>query len=237
VRFLLWVTIALTAACCGCLDDFDRFHVVPDGAANPDGPCGGLDQPCCGESETCQDFLSCQQTGGSQRCEPCLSSVAAGGGHSCAVTATGHLWCWGFNNDGQLGVATPSVSTVPVEVPGLTDVRSVTVGALHTCAIRRSGELFCWGSNQFGQLGGGPAAGGPNPVNVPNFNAFADASAGFSHTCAVTADHRTLCWGSNDTGQLGVDPSAYPMSPTPIAASIANGTTISAGVGHTCDRH
>ncbi|NTW61272.1 prepilin-type N-terminal cleavage/methylation domain-containing protein, partial [Candidatus Saccharibacteria bacterium] len=29
--------------------------------------------------------------------------VATGGNHSCAVTSSGQAYCWGFNNNGQLG--------------------------------------------------------------------------------------------------------------------------------------
>ena len=33
-----------------------------------------------------------------------VTAVAAGGAHTCAVTSTGGLWCWGSNFNGQLGI-------------------------------------------------------------------------------------------------------------------------------------
>jgi len=46
-----------------------------------------------------------------------VSQVSKGpdGGHACAVTVSGRLWCWGWNNLGQLGMAGGN-SNVPVEV-------------------------------------------------------------------------------------------------------------------------
>jgi alpha-tubulin suppressor-like RCC1 family protein len=42
-----------------------------------------------------------------------LKQVAAGGTHSCAVQQDGHLWCWGNNGKGQLGVANLDPSATP----------------------------------------------------------------------------------------------------------------------------
>ena len=45
-------------------------------------------------------------------------AVAAGDTHSLALTRNGTVWSWGRNNSGQLGVNSPTVSAVPVEVTG-----------------------------------------------------------------------------------------------------------------------
>jgi alpha-tubulin suppressor-like RCC1 family protein len=46
------------------------------------------------------------------------ASIAAGGFHTCAVTTTGRIDCWGWNNKGQLGNNSTTNSLVPVEVTG-----------------------------------------------------------------------------------------------------------------------
>jgi alpha-tubulin suppressor-like RCC1 family protein len=45
-------------------------------------------------------------------------SVSAGGGHSCAITPTGVVYCWGMNGGGQLGSGSTNESNVPLRVAG-----------------------------------------------------------------------------------------------------------------------
>ena len=45
-----------------------------------------------------------------------VEEIAAGGQHTCA-RAGGHLFCWGANDTGQVGAASPSSIHEPTEVP------------------------------------------------------------------------------------------------------------------------
>jgi alpha-tubulin suppressor-like RCC1 family protein len=44
--------------------------------------------------------------------------VACGDIHTCALMATGHAYCWGYNGDGELGDGTYTQRTSPVLVSG-----------------------------------------------------------------------------------------------------------------------
>jgi alpha-tubulin suppressor-like RCC1 family protein len=48
-----------------------------------------------------------------------VGSIAAGGRHTCAVTIEGDIWCWGRNEEGQLGAGRMANRGAPGYVRGL----------------------------------------------------------------------------------------------------------------------
>jgi alpha-tubulin suppressor-like RCC1 family protein len=83
-----------------------------------------------------------------------VRGIAAGASHSCALLATGGVYCTGTNSRGQLGTGSPSIEVLPVEVPGLSGVAVLVAGDEHTCAASATGEVFCWGADEYGQASG-----------------------------------------------------------------------------------
>jgi alpha-tubulin suppressor-like RCC1 family protein len=68
--------------------------------------------------------------------------------HGCAVDTSGAVWCFGLNNDGQLGVPPDNdryVSKPPVKVPGISRAALVVCASAMTCAVTVNDEIFCWG--------------------------------------------------------------------------------------------
>lgn len=92
-----------------------------------------------------------------------FESLSAGATHTCGITNTKRLYCWGDNRFGQLGDGTTTPRVVPVRVPG-DDFVSVSTGRVHTCALTASGQARCWGANDGGQLGDGTSENRPRPV-------------------------------------------------------------------------
>ena len=83
------------------------------------------------------------------------------GAHTCAILESGALRCWGFNGNGELGIAQPGLlgddehpdSVAPVALGPGVQARAVTAGAAHTCALLSNSTVRCWGFNGDGRLG------------------------------------------------------------------------------------
>ncbi|NDD85209.1 hypothetical protein EBZ38_13170 [bacterium] len=59
------------------------------------------------------------------------------------LAATGSLWMWGYNVDGQLGENTTTNRSSPVQtVTGGTNWKQVACGGSHTACIKTDGT--CW---------------------------------------------------------------------------------------------
>jgi len=173
-----------------------------------------------------------------------LASVSAGVLHSCGVTTTNQVYCWGWNRDGELGNNSTTDSRYPQHVLGGLSFAAATAGGGHSCGVTTTRVGYCWGFNLTGQLGDGSTASHATPLSVSSGSAsFAleSVEAGGAYTCALAADSTAYCWGWDGTGQLGAAASgscATSSGPTPCSrepvALAGKFTAISAGTLHTC---
>ena len=85
-----------------------------------------------------------------------VTAISVGNSHSCALTTTGAVRCWGLNSNGQIGDGTTITRLTSVPVSGLSSgVAAISAAGLHSCALTTAGGVRCWGFNGSGRLGDG----------------------------------------------------------------------------------
>ena len=165
-----------------------------------------------------------------QATNPAITNAVevATGTHTCARSSNGDLQCWGWNTQGQLGVAGDNlVHPMPAYLGS--QCLSIAAGLFHTCGVFAGGNVYCWGDNTFLQRG---------TTQMPG-KAFVTAGAktvvlGGYHSCLISSPTDELrCWGANTDGQLGDGTTSNRAAPTPITGSWQ---VVSAGTTHTCGK-
>ena len=140
-----------------------------------------------------------------------IVQISSGGEHTCALTKSGGVKCWGSGVSGQLGHASYQSIFSPVDVVAglgnqapLSGIVQVSSGGEHTCALTAFQTVVCWGDRVYGQLGNGVSnANSPVPVTVPLLSGIVQIAAGKDYTCALSHGGTVSCWGRGNSGQLG----------------------------------
>ncbi|MEP7096628.1 MAG: Ig-like domain repeat protein [Dokdonella sp.] len=164
------------------------------------------------------------------------TAITAGTNHSCAITASGGIKCWGDNSAGQLGDGFGTQRQTAVDVTGLgSGVAAVTAGGNHSCALTAAGGVKCWGANGSGELGDNSTTARSTPVAVNGLGSgIAALSAGSTHTCAVTTGGGVKCWGSNSSGELGDNSTTQRLTPVDVPGLTSGVAAVAAGGDHSC---
>ena len=173
-----------------------------------------------------------------------FTALTGGWLHTCGMTTTKHVYCWGWNRDGEVGDGSTADRPYAKQVSQSFTFTMVTTGGGHSCAVATGGAAYCWGLNLTGQIGDSSVISRSTPTAVTRGLSFAQVSNGGTFTCGITAtDSSAYCWGWNHDGELGSRPietcftpgGVEPCSRAPIP--VGGGLrflTISAGARHVC---
>ena len=161
------------------------------------------------------------------------SSVSCGSNHSLAITNSGRLYAWGYNNVGQLGDASLNSSSSPVLVSGPASTSWIAVSGYDsgsgTWALTSNNILWGWGSNTKGALG--LALGSSSPLQVGS-SSWSAVSIGVYHVTAITTSGVLHAWGYNNAGQLGDLSTIDKASPILVSGPAATSWAVVANGGY-----
>jgi alpha-tubulin suppressor-like RCC1 family protein len=154
-------------------------------------------------------------------------SVVAGDRHGVALDSNGNVWCWGYNDQGQLGDGTRNTTaaiTRPVKVIKNTDdqplsgIKAIAANFMFTLALDEDGYVWGWGVNWNGTLGDGSwtrrtkavkvkAQLGSDTGTLVDLSNIKSIQAGYYHALALDTSGQVWSWGYDHSGGLGTDTS------------------------------
>ena len=173
-----------------------------------------------------------------------IKQILAGGDHGCVVASDDKMYCWGLNNNGELGNNSSVNSSVPVAVnadgvlAGKT-IRQMSAGFSSTCAVDSEYNMYCWGYNDNGQLGNNSTNNSrvPARVYVPKENTTIAANAmklraQYAKKTAATCQAVAAGWQDVTNNSALAYSAAGPNNGTAIAAMANNPGLPPTSVGH-----
>jgi len=171
---------------------------------------------------------------------PTWLSVSAGEGHSLALTISGTIWSWGWNQNGQLGLNDyiSITTTRPAQIGSETDWSLIEAGWYTSFAIKNNRTLWAWGLNDLGQLGLGDTDFDrfvPEQVGIgSDWNSI---SGGGNHALAIKTNGTLWAWGggngvpNRNFGQLGLGDTIDRYTPAQIGTD-SDWAQVTAGYYH-----
>lgn len=149
-----------------------------------------------------------------------FTTISSDWKHTCALDGGGQAYCWGLNNQAQLGDSTKVSKYTPVaaRMPAGVSYAAIAAGQTSTCAVSTTGQAYCWGQGTSGQLGNGSFQDKRLPVAVSQAAGvtFTRITAEGMGYCALDTVGQTWCWGKNDYGQLGDNSTTISASPVAV---------------------
>lgn len=164
-----------------------------------------------------------------------VTKMVCGSMHMLAL-ADGHVYAWGNNQYGQLGLgeANSGINSIPVLINGLVDLNvSKLACGLYFSAVLADGKLYTWGLNGFSQLGLGfieQSVHQPTLVDTLMDVWITKIACGENHM-AVLANGQVWTWGNDGSSGNSSTPRLAKFSSKSLPNK--NVTRLACGSGYT----
>jgi alpha-tubulin suppressor-like RCC1 family protein len=137
-----------------------------------------------------------------------IIAVACGDMHTLVLTATGQVYGFGYNSQGQLGLGTKAHQYTPalITLPQGKKAKAIAAGGNHTLILSTDNHLYACGENDKGQLGLEEYREHPTLTEVTFFRGkkVKQLACGFSFSAVLLSNGELYTFGCNDKGELGI---------------------------------
>jgi Tol biopolymer transport system component len=126
------------------------------------------------------------------------SDICASQLHTVCLDGYGHVFSWGCNTNGELGISWDmNNQLVPVQTGDLSNIIAVSADneGAHNLALRNNGTVMAWGYNLYGQLGNNSTTTSFVPVKVSTLTDITAISAGCLTSLALKRNGHVYTWG------------------------------------------
>ena len=187
---------------------------------------GGLRQVAVSDGRRCELDLDgqvkCQVFSEDDRLKPIeqtvpMVEITLGVSHACARDRDGGVWCWGRNQNGELGngrtFSSALEDVVPRRINWTGAAVAVTAGEAWNCLLDAEGGTWCWGQENAGNFLRSYARNAPSARVTPvklDLPPLRQVKIAAFHGCGITFDNEFGCWGSDLHGQVSGQPPPPP---------------------------
>jgi alpha-tubulin suppressor-like RCC1 family protein len=143
-----------------------------------------------------------------------IVAISCGFHHSMTLTECGHVYSWGSNENGQLGIDEREdtynmfkTRSLKINKPKLIEIKSennknvliekIICGSKHSLLLSRDGDIYAFGSNNWGQIGNNCFSNQMIPQKLYSSVKYTEITSHFRYniSIAVSVDNTFYVWG------------------------------------------
>jgi alpha-tubulin suppressor-like RCC1 family protein len=129
--------------------------------------------------------------------------ISCGSEHSMALTEFGHVYSWGYNEWGQLGIGNTEESNEPKFVAVIDEnkcnvfIEKISCGSEHSLLLSSDGYIYAFGNNESGELGNKKKENELSPHRIKIETKFIDIKCHFSSNISIALSEGKVfyIWG------------------------------------------